>query len=197
MQSSIPEVTAIDGEPESTFQLYGEDARSPGTFAANCLLARRLAEKGVRFIQLYHPGWDQHGGLPGGIKKQCKETDRASYALVQDLKQRDMLKDTLVIWGGEFGRTNYCQGKFNEAILAEIIIRGIFPPGLPEVESNRALLAVLMIILTAWKKTEYMCMIFMPPFCRLGIDHERLTFKYQGRHFRLTDAWTEKSIVSC
>ena len=113
MQSSIPEVTDLTKGTDSTFKLYEEDARKPGTFPANCLLARRLAEKGVRFIQLYHPGWDQHGGLPGGIKRQCKETDQASYALVADLKQRGLLKDTLVIWGGEFGRTNYCQGKFN------------------------------------------------------------------------------------
>ncbi|MDE0577065.1 MAG: DUF1501 domain-containing protein, partial [Opitutales bacterium] len=113
MQSSIPEVTDLGKEPESTFKLYGEDARKPGTFAANCLLARRLAEQDVRFIQLYHPGWDQHGGLPGGISRQCKETDQASAALVTDLKARGMLEDTLVIWGGEFGRTNYCQGKFN------------------------------------------------------------------------------------
>ncbi|MEO0414893.1 MAG: DUF1501 domain-containing protein, partial [Verrucomicrobiota bacterium] len=96
MQSSIPEVTDIDQEPESTFNLYGEDARTPGTFAANCLQARRLAEKGVQFIQLYHPGWDQHGGLPGGLRRQMKETDQASAALITDLKQRGLLEDTLV-----------------------------------------------------------------------------------------------------
>ncbi|MEM7013154.1 MAG: DUF1501 domain-containing protein, partial [Verrucomicrobiota bacterium] len=107
MQASIPEVTAINDEPESTFKLYGEDARKPGTFAANCLLARRLAERDVRFIQLYHPGWDQHGGLPGGLSRQCKETDQATAALISDLKARGMLDETLVIWGGEFGRTNY------------------------------------------------------------------------------------------
>ena len=113
MQASIPEVTDLSNEPDSTFSLYGEEARKPGTYAANCLLARRLAEKDVRFIQLYHPGWDQHGGLPGGIRRQCKETDKASAALITDLKNRGMLEDTLVIWGGEFGRTNYCQGSFN------------------------------------------------------------------------------------
>jgi hypothetical protein len=111
MQSSVPEVTDISSEPEATFELYGPDAKTPGTFAANCLLARRLAERDVKFIQLYHQGWDQHGGLPGGIKRQCQETDQPAAALVQDLKQRGMLEDTLVIWGGEFGRTNYSQGR--------------------------------------------------------------------------------------
>ena len=111
MQTSVPEVMNLDDEPESTYELYGEDARDSGTFAANCLLARRLAERGVRFIQLYQQGWDHHGGLPQAIRTQAKETDQASAALVLDLKQRGMLDDTLIIWGGEFGRTNYSQGK--------------------------------------------------------------------------------------
>src|SRR5204862_4460187 len=111
MQTSVPEVMDLAREPDSVFELYGKEARNPGTFAANCLLARRLAERNVRFIQLYHPGWDQHGGLPAAIRKQAKETDRACYGLITDLKQRGLLKDTLVIWGGEFGRTNYSQGK--------------------------------------------------------------------------------------
>ncbi|MEM9413708.1 MAG: DUF1501 domain-containing protein, partial [Planctomycetota bacterium] len=110
MQTSVPDVTNFSDEPESTFKLYGEDARKPGTFAANCLLARRLAERGVRFIQLYHQGWDQHGNLPKAIRVQTKETDQASAGLVLDLKQRGLLDDTLVIWGGEFGRTSYSQG---------------------------------------------------------------------------------------
>ena len=111
MQTSVPEVTRLSDEPDHVFELYGPDSRTPGTFAANCLLARRLAERDVRFIQLYHPGWDHHGGLPGGIRQQCRETDQACAALIQDLKQRGMLDDTLVLWGGEFGRTNYSQGK--------------------------------------------------------------------------------------
>ena len=138
MQSSIPEVTAIDQEPDSTFKLYGEDARKPGTFAANCLLARRLAEKGVRFIQLYHPGWDQHGGLPGGIKKQCQETDLASYALVKDLKQRGMLKDTLVIWVENLAAPIIARENLTGLILGGIIIREISPLGLPGEELNQA-----------------------------------------------------------
>ncbi|MBX2817908.1 MAG: DUF1501 domain-containing protein, partial [Saprospiraceae bacterium] len=111
MQTSVPEVMDVSNEPDHIYDLYGEDSRKPGTFAANCLLARRLAEKGVRFIQLFHQGWDQHGNLPRAIKVQCKETDQASAALIHDLKQRGMLDDTLVIWGGEFGRTNYSQGR--------------------------------------------------------------------------------------
>ncbi|MEY5026328.1 MAG: hypothetical protein RLZZ244_1856, partial [Verrucomicrobiota bacterium] len=113
MQTSIPDATALSEESESTFALYGEDAKTPGTFAANCLQARRLAERGVRFIQLYHQDWDHHGGLPSSIPKLCKETDQACAALLTDLKQRGMLEDTLVVWGGEFGRTNYCQGKLS------------------------------------------------------------------------------------
>ena len=111
MQTSVPEVMDLSGETEATFELYGPAARQPGTFAANCLLARRLAERGVKFIQLYHQGWDQHDNLPRGIARQCRETDRASAALVTDLKQRGLLDDTLVVWGGEFGRTSYSQGR--------------------------------------------------------------------------------------
>ncbi len=111
MQTSIPDVTNMAGEPQHVLRMYGDDVRKPGSFAANCLLARRLAERGVRFIQLFHPGWDHHGGLPGGIATQCRETDQPAAALVRDLEQRGLLEDTLVVWGGEFGRTNYCQGK--------------------------------------------------------------------------------------
>jgi len=114
MQTSVPEVTNIEDEPNYVFDMYGPNSRNFGSFAANCLLARRLAERDVRFIQLYHQGWDQHGGLPNGIRRQCQETDQPAAALVQDLKQRGMLNDTLVIWGGEFGRTNYCQGKLTK-----------------------------------------------------------------------------------
>ena len=111
MQSSVPDLTDLSKEPERIFELYGPDSRKPGTFAANCLLARRLAERGVRFIQLFHRGWDHHNGLPKAIVGQCHDTDQPSAALIQDLKERDLLKDTLVVWGGEFGRTVYCQGK--------------------------------------------------------------------------------------
>jgi hypothetical protein len=189
MQSSIPDVTDISKEPQSTFDLYGEDARTPGTFAANCLLARRLAEKDVRFIQLYHKGWDQHGSLPGGIKKQCAETDRASYALVADLKQRGLLKDTLVIWGGEFGRTNYCQGKFNKdnfgrdhhpRNFSTWFAGGGIKPGISYGSSDDYSYNVA-------ENGVHVHDFHATILHLLGIDHERLTFKYQGRYFRLTD----------
>lgn len=189
MQSSIPEVTDLGKEPESTFKLYGEDARKPGTFAANCLLARRLAEQDVRFIQLYHPGWDQHGGLPGGISRQCKETDQASAALVTDLKARGMLEDTLVIWGGEFGRTNYCQGKFNAGNFGRDhhprcfsiwMAGGGAKPGHPHGHTDEYSYNVV-------ENGVHVHDFHATIMHLLGIDHERLTYKYQGRHFRLTD----------
>jgi hypothetical protein len=113
MQASAPQITDLSNEPESTFTLYGDDARVPGTYAYNCLLARRMAEHDVRFIQLFHRGWDQHDHLVGHLSGQCKDTDRASAALVKDLKQRGMLEDTIVVWGGEFGRSVYSQGGLN------------------------------------------------------------------------------------
>lgn len=188
MQKSIPEVTDFSGEPEYVLDSYGPDVKTPGSFAANCLLARRLAERGVRFIQLYHPGWDQHGGLPGGIRTQCRETDQPSAALLHDLKQRGLLDDTLVIWGGEFGRTNYCQGKLSSNFGRDHHPRcfslwmagGGIRPGTSfgmtdEYGYNVAENGVHIHDLHA-------TILHL-----LGIDHERLTFKHQGRWFRLTD----------
>ena len=189
MQRSIPEVTDLSDEPESTFKLYGEDARKPGSFAANCLLARRLAEKDVRFIQLYHQGWDQHGGLPGGIKNQCRETDQASAALVTDLKNRGLLDDTLVIWGGEFGRTSYCQGRFNAGNFGRDHHGRCFTMWMAGGGCKAG---------TTYGSTDdYSYNVAENPvhihdlhatiLHLLGIYHESLTYKYQGRHFRLTD----------
>ena len=189
MQSSVPEVMDLSGESEATFKLYGDDAKKPGTFASNCLLARRLAERGVRFIQLFHQGWDQHGGLPGGIRNQCKETDQASAALVTDLKQRGLLEDTLVVWGGEFGRTNYSQGKLtadnygrdhHPRCFSQWVAGGGFKGGVTygstdDFGYNVAENAVDVHDLHATMLHQ------------LGIHHEQLTFKYQGRRFRLTD----------
>src|SRR5580698_10367177 len=189
MQSSVPELTDISKEPASTFELYGEDARKPGTFAANCLLARRLAERGVRFIQLFHRDWDHHGNLPKELPKRCKEVDQASAALVQDLKQRGMLDDTLVVWGGEFGRTVYCQGRLtaedygrdhHPRCFTMWMAGGGIKPGLVLGETDDYCYNITKnpVHVHDLQATILHC---------LGVDHEKLTFKFQGRHFRLTD----------
>jgi hypothetical protein len=189
MQTSVPEVMDVSQEPASTFELYGPQAREPGTFAANCLLARRLAERDVRFIQLYHPGWDHHGNLPANIKHQALDIDRACHALVLDLKQRGMLDETLVVWGGEFGRTNYSQGKLTPTdygrdhhprCFTMWMCGGGVKPGI-----------------TFGKTDEFGYNVAENPvhvhdlqatvLHLLGIDHERLTYKFQGRYYRLTD----------
>ena len=193
MQTSVPEVMNLADEPDYIFDLYGEDAREPGTFAANCLLARRLAERGVRFIQLYHQGWDQHGNLPKDIQRQAKETDQASAALVLDLKQRGLLDDTLVIWGGEFGRTNYCQGRLTDddygrdhhpRCFTIWMAGGGVKPGFcyGETDEFGYNIARDPVHVHNFQAT----LLYL-----LGIDHERLTFKHQGRRFRLTDVHGE------
>ncbi len=189
MQASVPELIDSSGEPESTFELYGADARTPGTYAANCLLARRLVERGVRFVQLFHRGWDQHTNLPEQIARQCADTDRASAALVVDLKRRGLLEDTLVVWGGEFGRTVYCQGK----LTAEDYGRDHHPRCFTIWLAGGGIRGGL----TYGETDDFSYNITRDPVhvhdlnatilhC-LGIDHRRLTVKYQGRHHRLTD----------
>jgi hypothetical protein len=189
MQASVPELTDLSKEPESTFELYGPDSRKPGTFAANCLMARRLAERGVRFIQLYHRAWDHHGGLPKGIQTACRETDQPSAALIQDLKARGLLDDTLVIWGGEFGRTVYCQGKLTPQDYGRdhhprcftIWMAGGGIKGgqsIGETDDYSYNITRDPVHVHDLNATIMRC---------LGIDHTRLTYKYQGRHFRLTD----------
>ena len=189
MQTSIPEVTDLSSEPKHVLDMYGPGVKNAGSYAANCLLARRLAERGVRFIQLYHKGWDQHGGLQGGIRRQTKETDQASAALIKDLKQRGLLEDTLVIWGGEFGRTNYCQGKLSvnsfgrdhhPRCFTVFMAGGGIKPGVSYGESDEY--GYNLAADPVHVHDLHATMLHM-----LGIDHERLTFKYQGRHFRLTD----------
>jgi len=189
MQTSIPEVTDMSNEPDSVFEMYGEDSRDPGTFAANCLQARRLLEKDVRFVQLYHQGWDHHSHITGGLKNQNQKTDQATAALVTDLKQRGLLEDTLIVWGGEFGRTVYSQGKLSGTSygrdhhprcftvwMAGAGVKAGFSYGSTDdfgynINSNPVHIhdfhATLMHL--------------------LGVDHERLTFKHQGRRYRLTD----------
>lgn len=192
MQTSIPEVTDVSQEPDHVFKMYGDDARTPGTFAANCLLARRLCEQGVRFIQLYHPGWDQHGGLPGGITRQCKETDQASAALVTDLKQRGLLDDTIVVWGGEFGRTNYCQGHLSTNFGRDHHPRcftiwmagGGIRPGVSHGVTDDLCYNVAADGVSVHD-------LHATLLHQLGIDHRRLTYRYQGRRFRLTDVHGE------
>jgi Protein of unknown function (DUF1501) len=189
MQTSVPDLMDLSKESESTFELYGPDSRKPGTYAANCLLARRLAERGVRFIQLYHRGWDQHNDLPRDIALQCKGVDQPSAALVLDLKQRGMLDDTLVVWAGEFGRTVYCQGKLSATNYGRDHHPRCFAIWMAGGGIQRGL--------SIGKTDDYSYNILEDPVhvhdlqatilhC-LGIDHLRLTYKFQGRDFRLTD----------
>ena len=189
MQSSVPDLADLSGEPDSIFELYGPDSRKPGSYAANCILARRLAERGVRFIQLFHRGWDQHNNLPREIRGQCLQTDQPSAALIQDLKQRGMLDDTLVVWGGEFGRTVYSQGELTETNYGRDHHPRCFSIWMAGGGVKRGL--------TYGETDDFSYNIVSNPVdvhdlhatilhC-LGVDHTRLTFKFQGRHFRLTD----------
>jgi hypothetical protein len=189
MQTSVPELTDISGEPESVLKMYGPDVHKRGTFAANCLLARRMAERGVRFIQLYHRDWDHHGNLPSDLSLQCGDTDQPTAALIKDLKQRGLLDDTLIIWGGEFGRTSYCQGGLSRddygrdhhgrcfsVFLAGGGVRGGIAYGETDdycynIASNPVHVHDLHATLLHL----------------LGIEHERLIFRHQGRDYRLTD----------
>ena len=189
MQTSVPELTDLSGETDATYQLYGATARQPGSFAANCLLARRMAERGVRFIQLYHRGWDHHGSLPERIQVLSRDVDQASAALVMDLKQRGLLDDTLVVWGGEFGRTVYSQGTLTKDNYGRDHHGRAFSIWMAGGGIKRGF---------AYGKTDdFSFNILENPVhihdlqatilhC-LGLDHERLTYSFQGRQFRLTD----------
>jgi hypothetical protein len=189
MQTAVPELTDLSREPRHVMELYGPEARRPGTFAANCLLARRLAERGVRFIQLFHRGWDQHTNLPRQIRGQCRDTDQASAALITDLKQRGLLDDTLVVWGGEFGRTVYCQGTLtadnygrdhHPRCFTIWLAGGGIKPGMSFGETDDYCYNITQdpVHVHDLHATLLHC---------LGIDHRRLTFRYQGRNHRLTD----------
>ena len=189
MQSSVPDLTDVSDEPEHIFELYGPHARQPGTFAANCLLARRLVERGVRFVQLFHRGWDQHNKLPEQIRKQADDTDQASAGLIHDLAQRGLLEDTLVIWGGEFGRTVYCQGRMahddygrdhHPRCFTVWLAGGGIRPGITHGETDDF---SYNIVRDSVHVHDLQATIL---YC-LGIDHTRLTYKYQGRRHRLTD----------
>lgn len=193
MQTSVPELIDVSSEPEHIFEMYGPDSKKPGTFAANCLLARRLAERGVRFVQLFHRGWDQHTKLPTQITGQCRDTDQPSAALIRDLAQRGLLDETLVVWGGEFGRTVYCQGQLtaedygrdhHPRCFTVWLAGGGIKPG------------------TSFGTTDEYCYnitenpvhvhdLHATMLHCLGIDHTRLTYKFQGRYHRLTDVHGE------
>ncbi len=189
MQTSVPELTDLSKEPARIFDLYGPDSRKPGTFAANCLLARRLAERGVRFIQLFHRGWDQHNQLPKNIALQCGDIDQACAGLIQDLKERGLLEDTLVVWGGEFGRTVYCQGKLTDddygrdhhprCFTVWMAGAGV-KPGITHGETDDFCYNIT-------RDPVHVHDLHATILHTLGIDHTRLTFKFQGRHYRLTD----------
>lgn len=189
MQAAVPELVDFSDEPDWIFEQYGAASRTPGTYAANCLLARRLAERGVRFIQLFHRGWDNHLNLPQQLAGQCRDTDQASAALVQDLKQRGLLEDTLVIWGGEFGRTVYCQ----EGLTHDNYGRDHHPRCFTVWMTGGGIRSGL----TYGETDDYCYNVVRDPVsvhdlhatilhC-LGLDHERLTYRFQGRDFRLTD----------
>jgi hypothetical protein len=189
MQSSVPDLADLSKEPRSVFEHYGPESEKPGTFAANCILARRLVERGVRFVQLYHRGWDQHGSLPSGIRSQCYDTDQPSAALIEDLEMRGLLDDTLVIWGGEFGRTVYSQGSLTAADYGRDhhpLCYSIWLAG-----------AGIRGGQTYGETDEFSYNIVRDPvhihdlnatiLHLMGLDHTRLTYRHQGRDFRLTD----------
>jgi hypothetical protein len=188
MQTIVPEITDTSKEPEDTLKLYGPECLVPGTFAANCLLARKLSESGVRFVQLYHQGWDGHNNLPGEIKGQAKDVDQASAGLITDLKQRGLLDETLIIWGGEFGRTNYCQGKLTKESYGRdhhprcftvwMAGGGVRPGVYGETDDFGYNIAKDPVHVHDFHATVLYLM---------GLDHEKLTFKHQGRRYRLTD----------
>ncbi|MEM9159627.1 MAG: DUF1501 domain-containing protein [Verrucomicrobiota bacterium] len=189
MQMSVPDLTNLDDEPENTFKAYGPDARRKGSYAHNCILARRLIERDVRFVQLFHMGWDQHKTLPTQIKGQCYDTDQPTAALIEDLEQRGLLEDTLVIWGGEFGRTIYSQGTLTETNYGRdhhprcftIFMAGAgVKPGMTHGATDDFCYNIT-------ENPVHVHDLHATLLHILGIDHERLTYKFQGRRFRLTD----------
>jgi len=189
MQTSVPDLLDFSKEPQHVLDLYGPDVKRPGSYASNCLLARRLCERDVRFVQLFHMGWDHHGGLPKALKGQCADTDHATAGLLTDLKQRGLLDDTLIVWGGEFGRTIYSQGALTETNYGR--------------DHHPRCFTVLMAGAGVKKgyvhgETDDFCYnIVKDPvhvhdlnatiMHLMGVEHTRLTYRYQGRDFRLTD----------
>lgn len=188
MQSSVPELIDTSGESKATLDMYGESVSTPGTFAASCLLARRMAERNVRFVQIFHRGWDQHGNLAGDLPKQCGDIDQPAWALIQDLKERGMLEDTLVVFGGEFGRTVYCQGKLTREnygrdhhprCFSIWMAGGGIKPGVVHGETDDFSYNVV-------KDPVHIHDLNATILHTLGIDHRRLSYKHQGLDVRLT-----------
>jgi hypothetical protein len=189
MQTAVPEIMDVSKEPDEIVKMYGSDCLVPGTYAANCLLARKLSENGVRFVQLYHQGWDAHDNLPNQMRGQAKDVDQSSAALITDLKQRGLLDETLVIWGGEFGRTNYCQGKMttdnygrdhHPRCFSIWMAGGGVKPGIVHGETDEFGYNIV-------KNPVHVHDFQATALHLLGLDHERLTFRHQGRRYRLTD----------
>ena len=193
MQTSVPEALDLDEEPDYIYDLYGPDARTPGTFAFNCLRARRLAERDVRFIQLYHTGWDHHGALYGGMQDQARMTDQPAAALITDLKQRGLLEDTLVIWGGEFGRTSFCQGRLTKHGFGRDHHPGCFSMWLAGagVKAGTVYGSTDAFGYNVASNGVHVHDFQATLLHLLGIDHEALVYKHQGRRYRLTDVHGE------
>jgi hypothetical protein len=189
MQASVPETLDVSNEPDHVYEMYGEDARRPGSYAANCLLARKLAEKDVKFIQLYHTGWDQHADLPRDLKRQANDTDQATAALITDLKQRGLLEDTLVVWGGEFGRTSFSQGQLTKTNYGRDHHPGCFTMWMAGagVKAGTVYGETDEFSYNVTKDPVHVHDLQATMLHLLGIDHEQLTYKFQGRRFRLTD----------
>ena len=196
MQSSVPELADIKGESEATYELYGPEARDRGSFANSCLMARRLIERGTRFVQIFHRGWDQHGNLPRDLRAQCGDVDRASYALVQDLKQRGLLEDTMVIWGGEFGRTVYCQGALKRGdygrdhhprCFSLWAAGGGIKPGIVHGETDEFSYNIT-------RDPVHIRDLHATMLNQFGLKHDALTYKYQGLDQRLTGVEPAKVI---
>jgi len=197
MQASVPSLMDLSQETEKTFALYGDDAKKPGTYAANCLLARRLAERGVRFIQLYHRGWDQHGGLPKGIAGQCKDTDQPTAALIKDLKQRGMLDETLIVWGGEFGRTVYCQGKLTSDNYGRDHHGRCYALWLcgGGIRGGTVLGATDDFCYNIVERPVHIHDVNATLLHQLGIDDKRLTYPFQGLDQRLTGVENDGRVI--
>jgi uncharacterized protein (DUF1501 family) len=196
MQASVPELTDLSQETEKTYEMYGPQAKTPGSFASSCLLARRMMERGVQFVQIFHRGWDQHGNLPAHIKDQCKDVDQPAWALIQDLKQRGMLDDTLVIWGGEFGRTVYCQGGLTRENYGRDHHPRCFTMWMAGggIKGGQTYGETDDFSFNITENPVHIRDLHATMLHQLGLDHKHLTFQYQGLDQKLTGVQPAKVI---